>query len=136
MSDLVERARKFRRFDGDCTCPGLIHEMADRIETLERQLEEPHDVDGDKYCTKCGATNKLGTPRCQSCGGSVFNAAEREAAATTRRGDDAIEIERLKKREHELTAALRHVQTEMNIAVGSFVSARRTAELVLDGEKT
>jgi hypothetical protein len=39
-SDLVKRARSFRRFDGDCTCPGLINELANRVESLERQTDD------------------------------------------------------------------------------------------------
>jgi hypothetical protein len=38
MSELTDRAYKFRRFDRDCTCQGLIRELADRIEVLETEL--------------------------------------------------------------------------------------------------
>jgi hypothetical protein len=43
-SDLVKRARAFRRFDRDCTCPGLISDLASRVDTLERQTDDASKI--------------------------------------------------------------------------------------------
>jgi len=40
MSELTDRAYAFRRFDRDCTCIGLIREMAARIEFLEAEMDK------------------------------------------------------------------------------------------------
>jgi hypothetical protein len=60
MSELTDRAYKFRRFDRDCTCPGLLRELAETVEKLEEQLASatgPADQRATKHsyaCHGCG----------------------------------------------------------------------------------
>jgi hypothetical protein len=107
MTDLIERARKFRRFDGDCACPSLINELANRVEKLES--------------TRIDQAEKLRR--------LIDRIHELEVEAEFHPGAPGAE------RVHELTSALRHVQTELNIAVGSFGNARRAVDVALDGKR-
>jgi hypothetical protein len=106
MSELTDRAYKFRRFDRDCRCPGLLRELADRIEYLEEELRKAQEA----HCLAAGET-------------------------ATARGDGALAKAAAEKRAHDLTSALRHVQTELGVALSSLRQAKNIADVVLGDKK-
>lgn len=144
MSDLVIRARGFQRFDGDCTCLSLIHEMADKIEALEGELAKAQQA----HCEAAGDIAKM-RGECErykqeansakhdyGIANEAFETASRRLIACRKKFEkvrmDVPDVSPLE--ENRFRSALRHVQTEMAIAVSAFDAVKKGVDEALNDE--